>query len=1046
MKIFTLLSILQSFKLTNMRKCKLLLLTGLLFCVQMVWAQVRVTGRVTDTDGIPLAGVTVTIKNTNTGTSTGADGNFSISAPAANSTLVFSNVGFQTTERTASGGVLNVVLTRGETALSEVVVVGYGVRNRRDVTGSVGKVSSEQIRDIPIASVDQGLQGRVAGVQVTQNSGTPGGGITVRVRGTSSISASAQPLYVVDGIPLITGDLSQIGYGGQSVNAISDLNPADIESMEILKDASAAAIYGSRAANGVVLITTKRGKAQKTKISFNAYTGFQRAWKKPEYLNRNEYYELLKEAMIDAGWVGASATQKEVNENWYTANQLASAPFLNDTTINTDWIDEVLRTAPINNYELNVSGGDTKTKYYLSGSFFDQKGIVIGSRYRRWSGRLNLDHSASEKLSFGTNIQLSRALNNRIVSDNTLYGPFANSLAAAPNFPVRFNGNYTRPNFFYSNPVAEGTENDDDAINLRTLGNVFAAYRIRPNIILNARAGADFFNLTEQRYTPNTYPGNAAASTNGSATSGKRTNMRTFYELTGNWKFNIGESHRFDFLVGTNTEKNETDITNVTGIGFPGERFRLVGSAATVNSGSNVQSSNALSSALTRLYYSFRNKLLIDVNFRADYSSRFAPGERQGSFPGVSAAYRLTDEKWFSGINWINELKLRAGYGVLGNQEFGNFSYLNAFGGSNYNDQAGIAPVQLGNNVLTWEKTTQTDLGIDLGLFQNRITLIADYYYKKTNDLLFIRPVPGQSGFVSYASNIGNIENKGFDFSLNTVNVTGKRNDGFRWTSSLNISVNRNKVLKLFEGRDIFYGFGGNSLVLREGQPIGSFYGLEYDGVFSSLRDVPNARKAQGIVAGDANYRDQTGDSIITDADRVILGNAQPKFTGGFTNAISFKGFDLNAFLLFSYGNKIWNAAGQYQEGLFGGYNDDNQRKNVLNRWRKEGDVTDVPRATFFVSDNRNNEANTGRFIEDGSFMRLKNLVLGYTLPRNLVDRINITNLRVYAQAQNLFTWTKYKGFDPESNFAGTSNTTIGVDFYTFPQMRQITFGLNMTF
>jgi TonB-linked SusC/RagA family outer membrane protein len=1026
-----------------MRKTLWLLLCGVLLSLASI-AQSQITGRVTDArDGSPLAGVTVSVKNRNITVTTNNDGAFSLSGPA-NSTLVFSYVGFQTIERAASG-VTNVALTRGENALSEVVVTGYGVRSRRDVTGSVGKVTAAQIKDIPIASVDQGLQGRVSGVQITQNSGTPGGGISVRVRGTSSISASAQPLYVVDGVPLITGDFSQLGYGGQSVNALTDLNPADIESMEVLKDASAAAIYGSRAANGVILITTKRGKAQKTQITFNTYTGFQNAWKQPEYLNRTQYMEIFKEAMIDAGWVDKNAPQREVIENWYTPGQIAANPYLLDTTVNTNWIDEVLRTAPISSYELNVAGGDAKTRYYVSGAFFDQKGIVIGSQFRRWSSRLNLDHAASDKLSFGTSIQLSRSVNNRIVSDNTLYGPFANALASAPIFPVRFNGAYTRPNLFYSNPVAEGTENDDDAINLRTFGNAFATYKLRQNIILSAKAGVDLFNLSERRYTPNTYPGNAAASTNGSATSGKSTNMRTFYELTGNWKFDLGQDHKFDFLLGTNTEKNERDVTNVTGIGFPGDKFRLVGSAATVNSGSNSQTANAITSGLTRLYYSYANKFLFDVNFRADYSSRFAPGERWGYFPGVSAAYRLTEEKWLANINWLDELKLRAGYGLLGNQEFGNFSYLNAFGGSNYNDQAGIAPAQLGNKDLTWEKTTQSDIGIDIGLFRSRITITADYYYKKTNDLLFTRPVPAQTGFVSYASNIGNVENKGIDLSLTTVNLTGS-NGGVRWTSSLNVSHNKNKVLQLFEKRDIFYGFGGNSLVLREGQPIGTFYGLAYDGVFSSLKDVPAERKALGIVAGDANYRDQNGDKIITDADRVILGNAQPDFTGGLTNTVSFKGFDLNAFLLFSSGNEIWNAAGSFQEGLFGNYFDDNQRATVLSRWRKEGDVTNVPRATFETSVNRNNESNTGRFIEDGSFLRLKNIALGYSLPKRLLGKANISNLRVYAQAQNLFTWTKYKGFDPESNFAGTSNTTLGVDFYTFPQMRQVTFGLNLTF
>jgi TonB-linked SusC/RagA family outer membrane protein len=1030
-----------------MRKNHVLLMGCTLFAVSVVAQNRQVTGRITDSrTGAPVSGATIRVQGSNTAVVTANDGSFSISAGANARTLVISSVGYTDQQVSITSGSMNVQLVSSERSLDEVVVVGYGVKNRREVTGSVGKVSAADIADRPLASIDQALQGTVAGVQVTQNSGTPGGGISVRVRGSSSISASNQPLYVVDGVPMITGDFSQLGYGGQSVNSITDLNPSDIESLEVLKDASAAAIYGSRAANGVVLITTKRGKAQKTRINVNVYQGFQNAWRKPDYLDREEFLTIMKEALVNDGYFTGSETRNDLIDWWYSSSTLTAAqrgPFLFDNSINTDWVDEVFRTAAIKNYEMNVSGGDAKTKYYLGGGYFDQEGIVIGSRFRRWSGRLNLDHAVSEKLNFGTSISLSRSMNNRIVSDNTLYGPFANSLAAQPLWPVRFNGAYTRPNFFYSNPVAEGTENDDLAENLRGFGNVFATYKITSGLSVTGRAGFDVYNLNERRYTPNTYPGNSAAGTNGSATSGKSINTRVFYELTGNYKFTAGD-HKFDILAGTNTETNKSDVTSVTGIGFPGEKFRFVTDAATVNTGSNVENSNAITSALARVYYSFKNKYLLDVNFRADYSSRFAPGERWGYFPGASFAWRIKEENFMKNAGAISDLKLRAGFGLLGNQAFGNFSYLTAYGGSNYNDQAGIAPVQLGNKDLTWEKTEQSNIGLDLGLF-DRITLTADVYYKKTRDLLFIRPIPAQNGFGSYASNIGNVENRGLELALNTVNFKGT-GGGLKWTTDFNISFNKNKVVSLFEGRDIFYGFGGNSIVLREGQPIGTFYGLLFDGVFSELKDVPAGRQAAGIMAGDANYRDLNGDGVITDDDRTIIGNAQPKFTGGITNTLSWRGLDLNVFAMFSYGNKIWNAAGTYQEGLFGGFNDDNQRTTVLARWQKPGDITMVPRATTDVSVNRNNEANTTRFIEDGSFLRIKNVVLGYTLPKSTLQKIGVSNVRIYAQAQNLFTFTKYKGFDPEVNFAGASNTTLGTDFYTFPQMRQITFGLNVGF
>ena len=1018
----------------------LLLSFLLIFAViSNAWAQTQtVSGVVTSAEsGQPLPGVTVLEKGTTNGVSTGAKGEFLLNV-RPNATLVFRFIGMTTQEVPVSGrSTINVALVADQELLKEVVVVGYGTQERREVTGATAKVTSEELKNIPVVGVDQALQGRAAGVQISQNSGTPGGGISVRVRGATSISASNQPLYVVDGVPLTTGDFSQIGFGGQNVNAVSDLNPNDIESIDILKDASAAAIYGSRAANGVVIITTKRGSAKKTQINFNAYAGVQNLWKEPNFLNADQYKEIMTEAYINDGFLAPGSTFEDFADLYYGG--------LGFEPTETDWIDEVTRSASIQNYEVSLNGGDAKTRYYLSGNYFDQEGIVIGSQYQRYSTRLNLDHQVSDRMTVGASIQLSRSENNRIVSDNTLNGPFANALAASPVWPVFFeDGTYTRPNFFYTNPVAEGTENDDETVNLRGIGNVFGKYTIIPGLDLQLRAGYDALNINERRYTPTNYPGSSSTAVGGSATNATSTVTKRLLEATTSYNKVFSDVHEISAVIGTSTEKNVINQAFVTGEGFPGERFRYVASAAIVNAGSNSVSEWGLVSYFGRLNYNYSDKYLLGVNFRADGSSRFGENNRYGYFPSVSAGWRIIGEDFMAGVETLSELKLRASYGITGNQEIGNFSYLGLFSGSNYLDLPGIAQAQLPNPDLRWEETKQLNIGTDIGLWNNRVNLALDYYIKKTDDLLFSRPVATQNGFSSFQSNVGSTENKGFEIALRTVNLDPS-GDGLRWTSDLNLAFNRNEVTALYQDQDIFYGFGGNSLVLRVGEPIGTFYGFIADGVYSTLEEIPASRRAQGAQPGDVNFRDVNNDGVLTDDDLTIIGNAQPKAVGGFTNDFRYKGFDLNIFLQFSYGNDIAAPSHQYQKHLGNDFLDDNMLTDVLNRWRNPGDVTDTPRATA-LDPNNNNRSNSSRFIYDGSYLRFKNVVLGYSLPSSVTERLKMRNLRVYLQAQNLITFTDYPGFDPEVNFAGTSNTTLGVDFYTFPQARTITFGVNVGF
>ncbi|MCU0444336.1 MAG: TonB-dependent receptor [Microscillaceae bacterium] len=1032
-----------------MKKSLLIIFLLSIGLIQTVFGQERtIRGKIVDSETkLAIPGVSVFVKGTTVGSVTDAEGNFSLNAPQG-ATIVVQSLGYTSQEiATGTSATIDINLVADTKQLNEVVVVGYGTQDKRELTSSVAKVSSEIIKDLPVAGIDQALQGRAAGVQISTNSGTPGGGITVRVRGASSIAASNQPLYVIDGIPMITGDFSQLGFGGQATNVLNDLNPSDIQSIEVLKDAASASIYGSRASNGVILITTKRGSATKTQFNFNAYYGFQRVWRTPNFLKRDDYLTIMNEALINDGFLTEQDIIDQGPYNAFVDFYYGGLPFAPET--DTDWIDAVLRTGSIQNYELSASGGNDKTKFFVSGSYFDQTGLVINSRFQRFSTRLNLDHKVSDKLSFGTSIQLSRAVNNRIVSDNTLFGPFANALASSPLFPIYdANGLYTRPNNFYSNPVAEGTENDDIGVSLRAIANIFANYKIIDGLVLTTKAAVDLNDYSERRYTPNNYPGSSSTNQRGSGVKTNSNALKWVLEATLNYTFDINKDHEFSVLAGINRESNIINTTSVSGIVFPGEKFRYVSNAATIlTAGSgNAETYYGLSSYFGRINYAYKSKYLLNLNLRADGSSRFGGNNQWGMFPAASVGWRLSEESFFEGFKkTVNEFKIRASYGTTGNQEFGNFASRYLYSGGTYLDQAGILQTQIPNPDLKWESTTQTDIGIDVSLFNSRINLSADYYNKLTNDLLFNRPIATQNGFGAFATNIGSVENKGFEFTLNTVNLDGK-DGGFRWTTDLNLSFNRNKVVSLYQDEDVFYGFGGNSLILREGQPIGTFFGFIADGVFSRTADVPDARRALGIQAGDMNYRDINGDNIITDDDRTIIGNAQPKFTGGFTNNFSFKGFDLNVFLQFSYGNKTWNAAGNFQQGMLANFFEDNQTSAVLRRWRQEGDVTDVPRATTAVEINQNNESSTTRFVEDGSFLRVKNVILGYNLPASVLKYAKLRSVRVYVQAQNLFTFTNYSGFDPEVNFAGTSNITLGTDFYTFPQPRTFTFGINVGF
>ncbi|WP_185816889.1 SusC/RagA family TonB-linked outer membrane protein [Hymenobacter metallilatus] len=1046
-------------------------------------AQTRsISGRITDrATGEGLPGVTVLVKGTTNGVSTNSDGSFALTVPTSGSTLLVSSVGYISQEVTLGNEASYTIGLAADTkTLSEVVVTGFGVaQERRELTGAIATVKSESFKNQPVAGVDQVLQGRAAGVQVTQNSGTPGSGIAVRVRGASSLTASNEPLYVVDGLPINTGSYSNIGTGNQQTNALSDLNPNDIESIEVLKDASSSAIYGSRGANGVVLITTKQGRAGRTRVNLDYYRGAQTAWNRPKALTGQQQTELFLDMVRNRYPASSTGTISALGVNWRSHADLAGylfsegglavqnglytyadngdgirdlAQFQNPSTApSTNWADEILRTAPISNYELAVSGGTDRIRYRASGSYFDQQGIIIGSGFQRASGRLNMDAKLSDKIRMGVNIGLNRSTNNRIQNDNNINGVLSTAVLVASDIPkYRRDGTYAKdPGSSTENPLAAAKEPTILGVSARVIGTQFTEFELVKNLKYRATFGLDYLTFKDDTFFPTTT--NTGAGTSGSATSSYR-QERNFNHISSlTYAKVFGEAHSVSAQAVVDYQQDVFNEVFASATGFPGNDVKQVSAGATKTGASSSETEWRILGFLGRVNYSFKEKYLLGLTARYDGSSRFGQNNKYGLFPAVSAAWRVSEESFLKD-SFVNDLKLRASYGQTGNQEIGNFASRGLIGtGANFQQVGGLALSQLANPDLKWERTTKTNVGIDFSVLNNRVTFIADAYKHDTRDLLLSRLVPGSTGFLSYLANVGSIENKGLEFGLTTVNIKGNSDDAFSWESNFNITFNRNKVTKLVDGIPFAAGFAS---WVAEGQPLGAFRGYRVDGIFQSQEQInaldaaaqatygATARYQSSLTApGDIKFKDLNNDGRITGDDQEIIGNAQPKFYGGFTNTLRYKGFDLTAFLQFQYGNEIYNNNISFAQGMNGVFGQD---AAVLNRWTPTNTNTDVPRAVY--GDPNNNRRVSDRFIEDGSYARLKNLTLGYTLPSAFTSRLKMSSFRVYAQAQNLFTITNYSGLDPEVNTFSGSNTALGTDFLTFPQARTITGGVSIGF
>jgi TonB-linked SusC/RagA family outer membrane protein len=997
-------------------------------------AEQTVKGKVTDAEkGEGLPGVSVLIKGTAKGTTTNPNGEYSLSIPDNNAVLVFSFVGYEPQELAVGNRTqLNISLKADIKSLNEVVVVGYGQVKKSDLTGAVATVSVEEIKKVAVTSLDQALQGRAAGVQITQNSGSPGGSTTIRIRGGNSIQGDNEPLYVIDGIPFKNDGAGS----GSSFNVLSTLNPSDIESMSVLKDASSTAIYGSRGANGVVIITTKRGKAGKSTINLDSYYGVQEVRKKYDVFNGREYAQFVNDANTNEGRAPV-----------YTQAQVDAFGE------GTDWQNEIFRSAPISNYQLSMSGGDERTQYALSGGYFKQNGIVTNSDFDRYSLRLNLDRKLTDRVKVGNSLTINRTLTNQSRTDGDLGSAGLVTIAALqfpPILPVyNPDGTYliTSPalSFTADNPAALARDSKNRNTALRAFGNVFGEYQIMEGLSLKLLLGADAILQKQDSYLPRSVSsglaqGGAASIFNGQSITWLNENLLTYTKSFG--------VHNISALLGYTQQANRTENNTAASRNFVNDNL----SSGNLGAGSVplVPSSGVgtwgLQSYLARINYGYKDKYLFTASFRTDGSSRFGANKRYGYFPSAAVAWRLSEENFLKNVRVLSDLKLRATYGSTGNQDgIGNYPAYSLLGTQNYIFgnvvSTGIGPAQIANPDLSWETTTQADLGVDVGFFNNRITLNADVYLKRTKDLLLNVTIPSTSGYSSAIKNLGKVENKGIELSISSRNLDG----AFKWNTDLNFASNRNTVLDIGGAPQIFAGQVANiaqnvnSGIIRVGEPLGSFYGYVTNGLYQTTDELAALTDPQARKPGDRKYADLNGDKKIDDNDRTIIGRAQPKFLGGISNSFSYKGFELTLFLQGVYGNNILNA-NRFELEYLSGVN--NQNRDMLNRWTPTNTNTDIPRASTTRPANRI----SSRQIEDGSYLRLKNAQLAYNLPASVIKALKIQSFRVYVTAQNYLTWTKYSGYDPEVNRFGQDSRSQGFDYSSYPAAKTLLVGINVGF
>ena len=1028
---------------------------------ETIQQQKSVSGKVTDSTGSPLPGVSVVIKGTTTGTITDGNGNFSLSNIPENATLQFSFVGMKGQEVAVAGKtIVNIKMDEETIGMDEVMVIGYGTQKKKNLTGSISSIKTAQLTEVPASTLEQAFQGNVPGVMVSQTGGAPGAALSVRVRGIGSINGSVEPLYVVDGVPI---ENTPIGGGGDyqnpdvSYSPLSAINPGDIESIEILKDASATAIYGARGANGVVLITTKRGKSGKTKITYDAYFGIQEPANTLEVLNAQQYMELQNEFAVNDG---RELPYPDIES---TVNRIGEG---------TNWQEELYKTGLIQNHQISLNGGAEKTKFFASLNYFNQEGIVDNNGFERYTFRTNLDHTISKKISTGFSLNISNSNINNLPSGVSGGNVFRDALSYSPLYPIKSEegefSDYLDANtgVFVNNPIGLINEVTNKTKNFRPTGNAFLNIFLLENLNFKTTIGLDARTQRDEVYVPRTVQ--RGKELGGRAVISYQDRSNIVIENTANYRKLFESGHNFDFLAGQMVQTASSTTRRFGAQNFPNDVLgaNVLENGATQELPISNLSKWAIISYLGRFNYSFKEKYLATFTVRADGSSRFGTNKRFGVFPSGALAWRFIEEDFMQSLKMFSDGKLRFSYGINGNQDgigtYDRFARLAAMDysypiGPGNTVVQGFAPVAIPNNNLGWEETKQYNIGLNLGFFNNRIVLEADYFQKNTTKLLFNVPLP-QSAYVGsdVIRNIGELNNSGVELMLNTTNVSGSN---FSWETSLNISFIDNEIVSLPNGKDITYIslFGATNIgLLREGANFPSFYGWISDGIFADQEEVNNhtattengeTKLLQPLAKpGDVKYRDISGPDGIPDGtigthDRTVIGSALPDFYGGIRNSFSYKNLDLSFFINFSYGNDIVN----YNRWTLANVNRGaNQLTEVLNRWTPLNTETNVPAAR---SSRSTEYAIDSRFVEDGSFIRMRDVTLSYKLPKDILPGNFISNAKLYIRGNNLFTITRYKGVDPESNsFSPNSSQLAGIEVSVYPMVRMYTFGINVQF
>jgi len=1035
-----------------------------------------ITGRITDDNGKPLPNVTVRIRNESAATVSDEDGNFHIRT-GGNATLIFSHVGYLTQEvRPGSRQVVNIVMVTAPNSLGQAVVVGYGTQSKRDITTSIASLHADEINNFPATGLDKAMKGKLAGVQVLEPNGAPGAGISIHVRGTGTITAGSDPLYVIDGVPLSDNDITGPGF---KVNPLNAINVNDIESIDVLKDASAAAIYGSRGSNGVVIITTKRGKKDQQSVNYNSYYGVQQTSKMIPMLNATQYAQLIYDAHNNTYFGDLAALGLIGNATDANATRLSklgaaptntSLPYLMPPEIfpylnhqpgltNTNWQKAIFQNAPIQSHTLSTSGGSDHVQYYISGNYLDQNGIVINSGYKRYSTRINLDAhydhfrvggSINYNYSIYNYLQTEGAFNN--ANQNIIEG----ALVASPFFPVHnSDGSYNYSQYAWQwsqsngvNPVALAMLKHDKTFEKKLLGNLYADYELLKGLRYRISFGADITDFNRSTFYPSTLPSPLTLTTPSVPTASFIGNQITNWvvENTMNYVKRWGD-HSIQAVAGFTLQKERDNASNIGATGFPNDIVQTLNAATTITSWTSAINEWSLLSGLARVQYAYKDRYLLSAAIRADGSSRFGPDNKYGYFPSASAGWVVSDEAFLKDSKVVSNWKVRASYGQTGNFQIGDYAYLATLTPANYVTgpssgtlQAGLYENNPANPELGWEKTAAVDIGTDISLWQGMLSATIDVYNNNTNHLLLNVPVPNASGFGTNLVNIGKVNNRGIEVTLSNTSQLGK----FRLTNTINYSSNHNKVISLggvnsiiTEAQNVIY------FITQVGKPVGNYYTLVKTGVYRDQTDVDTTKaKVAGAQPGDFKFKDVNGDGVVNGNDKTITGNYQPKFMYGYSGQLQYGILDFGASLQGLYGNTIANIAQRHYNSSesYG-----NNTTDALGRWVSPEDPGNGRDARANRSETGLNATISTYHLSPGSYMRVRDLTLGITAPQRALHWAHVTSVRLYVTAENPFTVTKYNGYNPEVSI-DPNPIQQGIDYGSYPVSKTYLVGLNVKF